>query len=538
MRTEAPWVLRYVAIAVALVAVLLMGALAAAQEPVELFDFGCPESTVAFEPPRPGETETRLSPGLNLVGWIGETMPVSKVFAEIAQLDAIWAWDAELGEWVGAVPGGPNRASDLTHVVPGMGLQMQICDSASVSWRRSAEPARGLVRLRTGWNLVGWNGPSGTSIEDAVKGIGWSLRTVQRWDAAQQRWFTWTSPERSAQLIATSGVNQGVPSGATALRRGLRRGEALWINVSRAVNWLQPTGVLPRLVFPGGAAPDLQARVRADLQDTLSFFRDEYGLQADPNFTIYVAKDVEALIQKLDDDNGDAFSISPPYIRALWNRAAGWATDKTEIVVKQEAWPSDLADHEFAWGRYTLTHEYFHILQGQLSDGRSAVKWLSEGTATWVDEEHAVLDGLRTQEDVRIGKRSSISSSTPTLRSTERGNATWQYTLGWLAMDQLNEIAGVDSYIEFWRRLIPTAVGPNGRWTSRSSWRSAFQDVFGVTVPRFYSDYFQPLRLAMLVTRTWQEEQAAEAAKQTYAGFPPVEATVPGEIASLPGANR
>ena len=538
MRADAPWFLRYVAIAVALVAVLLTGALAAAQEPVERFDFGCPESTVAFEPPRPGETETLLSPGLNLVGWIGETMPVSNVFAEIPQLDEIWAWDAELGEWVGATPGGPDRANDLTHVVPGMGLQMQICDSASASWRRSAEPARGLVRLRTGWNLVGWNGPSGTSIEDAVKGIGWSLRTVQRWDAARQRWLTWTSPERSAQLIATSGVNHGIPSAATALRRGLRRGEALWINVSRAVNWLQPTGVLPRLVFPGGASPDLQARVRADLQDTLGFFRDQYGIQADPSFTIYVAKDVEALIQTLSGNGGDAGDVSDPYTRALWNRWGGWATGKTEIVVKQESWPSDLAGHEFAGGRYTLTHEYFHILQNQLSDGGWPATWLTEGTARWMDEEHAVFDGLRTQEDVRIEKRSSISSSTPTLRSTERGNATWQYTLGWLAIDQLSEVAGVGSHIEFWRRLISTEAGPGGHWTSDLDWRSAFEDVFGVTVPRFYSDYFQPLRLAMLETRTWEEQQAAEAAKQTYAGFPPVEATILSDSAPSPDDSR
>ncbi len=535
MNLSIHWLARGGIIGAILVALLFTGALATAQVPAERLDFGCPMPTSSAEPLRAGETETWLNPGLNLVGWVGDTVPVSKIFTEIAVVDTIWAWDSRLGEWVGAFRDMPPRLTGhLTHVAPGMGLQMQICGGLSVSWRRSAEPVSGVVRLRTGWNLVAWSGPSGTPIEDAVKGIGWSLRSVRRWDSAQQRWFTWTSPERSAQIIPADASDRDPSAGAAVLRRGVQRGEALWINVSRAVNWLQPTGVLPRLVFAGGASPDLQARVRADLQDTLSFFRDQYGIQADPDFTIYVAKDVDALLQSFRDDGqsvDDAFAASR---HALWNRTSGWAGGR--IVVKQKAWPLGLADHEFASGRYTLTHEYFHILQRQLSNGGDWPSiWLVEGTASWADEEHAVIDGLRTGEDVRLGKRSSIRSNTPTLRSTERGNDTWQYDLGWLAIDQLSEIAGLGSYVEFWRRLTPTETGPHGRWTSELDWRSAFQDVFGVTVSKFYSDYFQPLRLAILTTRTWEEEQAAAAAKRTYEGFPSVEAVIPRDSASSSG---
>ena len=530
MNSSTHWFARGGIVGAVLAVLLCTGALATAQVPAERLDFGCPTPSSSAEAPRAGEMDTWLNPGLNLVGWIGDTVPVSKIFAEIAVVDTVWAWDSELREWVGALRDAPGQASHLMHVAPGMGLQVQICGGLSVPWRRSVEPAGGLVRLRTGWNLVAWSGPSGTPVEDAVKGIGWSLRSVRRWDSAQQRWFTWTSPERSAQLITADGSDRGVPAGAASLRRG----EALWINVSRAVNWLQPTGVLPRLVFAGGASPELQARVRADLQDTLGFFHDQYGIQANPNFTIYVAKDAEALLQSFRDDGqsvDDAYAAST---HALWNRAGGWAGGN--VVVKQELWPSGLADHEFAWGRYTLTHEYFHILQRQLSSGGDwPSTWLVEGTASWTDEEHAVADGLRTGEDVRLGKRSLIRNNTPTLRSTERGNGIWQYDLGWLAIDQLNEIAGLGSYVEFWRRLTPTETGPHGRWASRLDWRSAFQDVFGVTVSGFYSDYFQPLRLAILVTRTWQEEQAAAAAKRTYEGFPSVEAVIPSNPASSPG---
>ncbi len=39
----------------------------------------------------PSEAGTRLEPGVNLVGWVGEATPVSQLFDEIPQLESIWA---------------------------------------------------------------------------------------------------------------------------------------------------------------------------------------------------------------------------------------------------------------------------------------------------------------------------------------------------------------------------------------------------------------------------------------------------------------
>ena len=444
----------------------------------------------AQEPP---ETGTRLEPGVNLVGWVAEPTPVSQLFREIPQLESIWAWDAELRDWIVAGRDAPEWLGGLGRLTPGMGLRMQLGGNQPFNWQRSTEPTRGLVKLRTGWNLVAWSGANQTPIDDALKGIGWSLRNVHHWNPTTQQWTTWTSPERTAQLIAADNTDQETDDDTEM--PAIRRGEALWINVARAVNWLQPTGILPRLVFPGGASDELQTRVRKDLEAVLSFFRDQYGIQADPDFTIYAAKDVDALLQVYRDDGQDVDDAYEAFTRALWNRVAGWAG--TEIVVKQSGWPDDLSTGDVAWARYTITHEYFHILQRQLSGGW-ANGWLVEGTASWVDEEHPVLDGERTKDDVRNSWLSAITNDTPTLRSAEHVNGTWHYTLGALATDQLTAAGGPDSVVEFWHRLTSTGIGPHGRWTSTPDWRAALQQVSGQTVPEFYAAF-----------DAWQREQAA-----------------------------
>ena len=462
--------------AAALAALLLTIALASAQQP--------PES----------QNGTRLEPGLNLVGWVGEPASVSQLFHEIPQLESVWAWDAELDDWIVAGRNAPEWLGGLGRVTAGMGLRLVLGGEEPFLWQRPTEPTRGLVKLRTGWNLVAWSGANGAPIEQVAKGIGWSLRELRRWNAANQQWTAWTSPERSTQLIATNAADQGATDEETKPPT-VRRGEALWVNTARSVNWLQPTDILPRLIFPGGASDQLQARVREDLEAVLAFHGQQYGIQADPDFAVYIPKDVEALFQAYRDDGDEISDAWAAHIRALWNSVRGWAGG--EIVLAQTWWPENLSAADIALARYTLTHEYFHILQGQLSDNQASL-WLVEGTATWAEDDHQVIDGSNTQEDARERMVSAITEDTPSLRSTETGNATWQYTLGWLATDRLTAVAGDESYIEFWRRLASTEIGSHHRWTSRPDWRTAFQETFGAPASSFYTEF-----------DVWQQEQAA-----------------------------
>ena len=433
---------------------------------------------------RAQEPGTTLHPGLNLVGWTAEPTSVSQLFREIPQLEAIWAWDAELRDWITAARDAPEWLGGLGRVQAGMGLRMQLGGDQPFNWQRSTEPTRGLVKLRTGWNLVAWSGADQTPIDDALKGIGWSLRAVHRWNPTNQQWNTWTSPERTAQLIAVNSTDQAAPnSEAEAVADGeaetpaIRRGEALWINVARAVNWLQPTGILPRLVFPGGASTALQARVRRDLKATLAFFRDQYGIQADPDFTVYAARNADALIQAYKDDDYEVDGAWEASIRDLWDdEYAGWASDR-RIVVKQST--SD---------RYVLTHEYFHVIQFQMSYYHVVPQWLVEGTAEWAEGEHEVLDRKRTWTALRNERLRTLTNGAPSLRSVERQNAWWEYDLGYLAVSQLIANAGSDSWIEFWRHPAVTGISPSSQWIS-TPWQTAFLGAFGQTVSEFYEAF-------------------------------------------------
>ena len=55
------------------------------------------------------------------------------------------------------------------------------------------------------------------------------------------------------------------------------------------MTWLQPTGVMPEVVFAGHASTSLQDKVNADIQSVLNFYSVQYGMEADfSRFTIYI----------------------------------------------------------------------------------------------------------------------------------------------------------------------------------------------------------------------------------------------------------
>ena len=482
--------MRLLTLTAALAALLLTIALANAQEP--------PES----------RTATRLEPGINRVGWVGEATSVSQLFREIPQLESIWAWDAELDDWIVAGRDAPEGLGWLWRVWAGTGLRLILGGEEPFLWQRSTEPTRGLVELRTGWNLVAWSGADGAPLEQVAKGIGWSLRELRRWNAANQQWTTWISPERSTQLIATSATDQGATD-EEAEPITVRRGEALWVNVARSVNWLQPTDILPRLVFPGGASDELQARVRKDLESVLAFFGQQYGIQADPDFTIYVAKDAEALIQAQRNDGYEINDAEAARIRAQWEGTAGQII-RGGLIIRQDLWPEDLAAAQSTiFGDYVITHEYTHILQNQLSHEGGSATWLLEGGAEWAAGERRALSGGESLHDLRGFQQGRLRMFFPSLRSTEAPSGPF-YLLGWLAMDRLIQEHGADSWIEIWRRRALTHIGPHGRWESSPNWRTALREVSGVSTSDFYADF-----------AAWQRDQALKNERAGDARTPP-----------------
>ncbi len=136
--------------------------------------------------------------------------------------------------------------------------------------------------------------------------------------------------------------------------------------------------------------------------------------------------------------------------------------------------------------RQIVYHEYFHVVQGFLSEGRSGrsgVKpplWLTEGSARYF--ENAVRAA-----DLRSARRDQIRrwADLPTLDRLEdaggskaTGGSGDAYTVGFVAGDYLVNTYGRERLQhDFWVALATT------------DWRSAFLEVFGLTVDAFYAEF-------------------------------------------------
>ena len=453
-----------VAAAAALLAIALISIGARAQEPSEMM-------------------ATTLQPGDNFVGWIADDAPPQVLFDAVPEIEAAYAWDPLGQRWLLASPHVPAELHTLTQLTPGMGLRVRIAGDQTVEWTRPAVPAGGIVKLHSGSNLAAWLGADDSPITHLALGIGASFSSAHVWDAAEARYLSYdpASPE-------------GVDTFPLA-----NRGDAVWITVDRAVNWLQPTGVQPTIEYPGGEPiVGVESSIDEALDKVLDFFTTRYGIQAAPErLTIYVAKNVEALLDALEITGYEERQST----RRLWDRWGGWATytyddggARWRFVLKQEHWSVFAYPTTKSWAKCNiLFHEYFHIVQYQLRGvSVGSPQWLTEGTAERMEALVGSAAGCGAYGFRYREERAKLASHSPTLRGVETrrpGSGTWEYTLGFLASDLLAQRAGDASIVEYWRRLPSTRIGPHLLWDSKPTWQSTFEDVFGIAVDAFYDEF-------------------------------------------------
>jgi len=412
----------------------------------------------SVEPEEPADPSiVVLEPGENLVGWVGDSRSVALLKRQVAGIESVKGWDAQAQQYV-----------DAESLEPGKGYVITLGGGESVSFRRPVTPVLGKIELKRGRNLVTWLGPDDWSIDRVVLGVGRSLVRVD-WNGMTYR------------------SSQGENTGSLPL---VQRADALWVEVSRTINWLQPAGVMPTIKFAGEAAEALKSAVRRDSVDVMNHFAEEFGVQPDGSIlTVYVAADVNARIDALGADG-----IGTDGVHRSWYTAGGWASPLGHIVLKLEQWDPEFAVNtvgqgDYGQGRYVLAHEYYHAIQQQTSS-TNAAQWLVEGGADWAEAGVRRLDaGTSLNQELAGNRNSAGSQDAPPLDHTERIVGTWHYTLGALASHQLELRSGKQSLIEFWRALLPEPLGPLGRWKSNPPWQSVFQDVFGFTVDSFYEEF-------------------------------------------------
>lgn len=399
-----------------------------------------------------------LVPGENLVGWVGASRSAAWLRRLAPNIESIQAWDAQSQQLVDAASMNPGKAYVIT-----------LGGEESASFRRPMTPVLGKMGLKRGRNLVTWLGPDDWSIDRVVLGVGRALVRID-WDGRTYR------------------ASQGTNTRSLPL---VQRGDALWVEVSRTVNWLQPAGVMPTIKFAGDASPGLKSVVRSDSIDVMSHFAEEFGVQPDGSIlTVYVAAGPESLTEAFEQDGRESSGIYK-----LWYTAGGWASPTGYVVLKLEQWEPDYGSNEqgiygdYTYGRGVLAHEYYHAIQQQTSS-TNAAQWLVEGGADWAQAGIRRRDAESSFEDELAGNRRFISSGdAPPLDHTERDVGTWHYTLGALASHQLALRSGKQALVEFWRALLPEPLGPLGRWKSNPPWQNAFQDVFGFSVEEFYAEF-------------------------------------------------
>ncbi len=414
------------------------------------------ETTETTGPVDPGVVT--LQPGENLVGWLGEPLPIAQVKQRLPAIESVSAWEPLTGQFY-----------EPASLLAGQGYIVTLAGTEAVQWRRPMMPVKGKVTLHRGRNLVTWLGPDDWAIDRVALGIGRALVRAE-----------WEGGEYTPAETTTA---KSLPA--------LKRGAAIWVEVSRTVNWLQPAGVMPTVVFAGEIAADIKATVGQDSIDIMNWFAEEFGVQPDGSMlSLYIATDPDLLVEAMEKDGHNTDGI-----HRTWYRSEGWA-DESYVVQKAEQWRSDHRNNRgdayggYTYGRRILAHEYYHTIQLQMGSSDAAI-WLVEGDAQWVRARFVLRDTKTAKNELAEDRQHIASEDIPPLKVLEIRPEShgWEYTLGTVASHQLAIRSGLSSLLDFWRALLAEPLGPLGRWQTNPPWQAAFHDVFGISVDDFYSEF-------------------------------------------------
>lgn len=160
-------------------------------------------------------------------GWNFISLPVQPTDNNIqtvlsnisSSVRVVWGYDNENKVWLKYNPS--TSSGSLTTMDAGKGYWIYMNNPATLTLT-GGEPSSPIT-LYKGWNLIGWNGTDGQTVETALSSIADKWIIIWGWENGQ-----WKAK------IKDSNLPLGVESLAT-----LDKGKAYWINVSEGVNWGQ-----------------------------------------------------------------------------------------------------------------------------------------------------------------------------------------------------------------------------------------------------------------------------------------------------------
>ena len=394
------------------------------------------------------DSPAMLAPGYNFTGWIADAIAVDELFEANPQVEVICFWDAVERQLRYAAPMLPSASWTLRAIEPGMAVFVWNGSEESVPWITQTKVARGLVELHRGTNWVSWAGPSAWPIDDVARGIGQSLVRIK---VGEQEYRPSHRPGDSYP-------------------QNVLRGDPLIVEVARDVRWLQPRGKLPMISFLGDFTESQQRDHIAMVEEVVDFFEENYGVEADAATLGVWIFDPESYLDdpQLSSEQRDVISS---HIKR------GIATGGATRIVN---W-GGLAVHQ----KSAMLHEYFHSLQAQLTGTYNTVPgWMVEGQAVWMEFKFD-FTGNANGWEYYVNEESGRCGHA-TLRAPGFG---CEYVLGVLATKLLEETAGSESIVEFWRQMALQSIGPKNLWKSQSLWEDAFERAFGLSSSDFYALY-------------------------------------------------
>ena len=285
---------------------LLIGLLATA---AVLLAFGLfPSDARAADAP----TETlELHPGDNFVGWVAEPIAVADIFEQISAATLIYTWNADSRTYRYAIR---DIGGTLERLDPGMSARIRIEGRKTVKWERPLTPAKGMVTLYSGVNWVAWNGRDEWPLDQVARGIGTSLVSIE----VEERGIVYQpSGNIAEEIMPLTGEST------------LRRGDALRVTVNRDLRWLQPTGMMPKIVFVGDPPRALQNKITSDARRVVDFFAEEFAVESDfSEVTLLFYHSIDAAVEYLESGSEIYWRNPPGWLRGILtegSQATAWS---------------------------------------------------------------------------------------------------------------------------------------------------------------------------------------------------------------------
>lgn len=229
-------------------------------------------------------------------------------------------------------------------------------------------------------------------------------------------------------------------------------------------------------MFVGEVPPDRQAAYRSATEDVVAYYADRYGIQA-PEFGLYIGVDVEAVRSVYAELGG----INPETLGE--GGRVSQTTGGTDALYLYGPFINRDSVNSLL-----IAHEYFHILQRELSDRKfiGTPRWLVEGSAVY--ESFLYRESYERYRDGAVVEGANYDGKLRDLDDNDEFQAHKGpgYSLGSLATKWLIDQAGTSAQADYWQLL-----------DEHATWQDAFASAFGMTVDHFH-DAFEEYRGALL----------------------------------------